>query len=641
MTQSTPPTPHPTRAPGPVTAAARDSGAAASTRRQLPGLDGLRGLAVLAVVLFHLDPRWLPGGFLGVDMFFVLSGFLITTLLVREHRWTGAIDLRTFWVRRARRLLPALLVMVPIATVASAVVERDLLVGIGRQTLGALTFSTNWIEIAAGSDYFHGTSPQLLMNLWSLAVEEQFYLVWPVVALVLLTRTRSWRVRIGVAVATGALSALLMATLLDPAAPTRVYYGTDTHLIGLMLGVALALAWAAPHRAWSRSPTWQRARPWLVPAAGGILAVLLITLDESRPVTFRGGIVLASLTTAVLVLAVISAPGPLRQLLRVPALVWLGVRSYGIYLWHWPVILILDQLWPTTSGSLTYVLSRILAVIVTLAAAHVSFRYVEAPMRRDGLRATARAGYARVVALPQRARRATFAALVVTLTVWAVVVVTAPDTTSTQRLLVANADAATAVASEPSVVGEVAALTEQQRQAGFTMPIGDEIDVFGDSLVVGSVPALQYWLPGIRIDAESNRHWSDGLAQVQGRGSDVRRAVVLAFGTNAGFDAAAVDDLIGLLGPDRMIVLVNEYGRFSRIDADNAALAEVAAAHPNVIVADWHGAVSGTSGELQPDGIHPSLTGQHLYTTTIRAALAELSERHTGVPVTLEEKPIP
>ncbi|MDN5718208.1 MAG: acyltransferase, partial [Janibacter sp.] len=150
-----------------------------SARGYLAGLDGLRALAVVAVVIFHLDPAWLPGGFLGVDIFFVISGFLITTLLVRERRDTGRVDLRGFWTRRARRLLPALLVVVPAAILIARTVEADLLVGVRRQALGALTFSTNWLEIAQGSNYFAASSPQLFMNFWSLAVEEQFYLFWP------------------------------------------------------------------------------------------------------------------------------------------------------------------------------------------------------------------------------------------------------------------------------------------------------------------------------------------------------------------------------------------------------------------------------------------------------------------------------
>ena len=144
---------------GPPTPPAR-----AGLPRHLPGLDGLRALAIVAVIVFHLNPAWLPGGYLGVDVFFVVSGFLITTLLVRERRDNGRVDLAGFWTRRARRLLPALLVCVPVSVLLARIVESDLLVGIGRQVLGALTFSTNWVEILAGSDYFRSTTPQLFMS---------------------------------------------------------------------------------------------------------------------------------------------------------------------------------------------------------------------------------------------------------------------------------------------------------------------------------------------------------------------------------------------------------------------------------------------------------------------------------------------
>ena len=153
------------------------------TSDRLPGLDGLRALAVGAVLVFHLRATWLPGGFLGVDVFFVISGFLITTLLLRERARTGRLDLPRFWRRRARRLVPALVLVVVTSTVLARFLEPDLLVGIGRQTLGALTFTTNWLEISAGTDYFHATSPQLFMTFWSLAVEEQFYLLWPLLLL--------------------------------------------------------------------------------------------------------------------------------------------------------------------------------------------------------------------------------------------------------------------------------------------------------------------------------------------------------------------------------------------------------------------------------------------------------------------------
>ena len=173
------------------------------------------------------------------------------------------------------------------------------------------------------------------------------------------------------------------------------------------------------------------------------------------------------------------------------------------------------------------------------------------------------------------------------------------------------------------------------------MPTGDEIDMYGDSMAVGSVPALQYYFPGIRIDARSNRQWSAALAAVKSSGTNIRRAVVLAFGTNAGVDEPELRETLKLLGPDRMIVLVNLHLNMSRTAGDNALLQRVASQNPNVIVADWNSAVTADPSQLQPDGIHPSMTGQHLFAKTIRAALATLSEKHTGQKVTLKDLPIP
>ena len=272
-------------------------------RGRLAGLDGLRALAIIAVLVFHLDPSWLPGGFLGVDVFFVVSGFLITTLLVRERVTTGAIDLPGFWSRRARRLLPALLVCVPASVLLARLSEGDLLVGIERQVLGAFTFTSNWLEIGAGSDYFAATSPQLLMNLWSLAVEEQFYLLWPLAVLGLLALTRRPEVRAACGPRPGrALRRADGRSRLDPDSPTRVYYGTDTHVIGLMLGAALAFGYAAPHRAWTTSTWWAAHRRQVAAAALVTLLGLMALGGEDSALTFRGGILLASVATTALVL---------------------------------------------------------------------------------------------------------------------------------------------------------------------------------------------------------------------------------------------------------------------------------------------------------------------------------------------------
>ncbi|MDX5400311.1 MAG: acyltransferase, partial [Actinomycetes bacterium] len=280
--------------------ARRDTLRVAARPRDIRGLDGLRALAIVAVLVFHLRPASLTGGFLGVDVFFVVSGFLITTLLLREITARGRLNLPAFWKRRARRLVPALALVVVASVSAGLVIGQDLLVGIGRQTLGALTFSSNWLEIAAGSSYFASTSPQLFANFWSLAVEEQFYLFWPVLFALFLALLPTWRTRIAVALGVALASAGAMALLVVPGEDaTRVYYGTDTHAFGLLLGVALAFAWAT--ESFLDSTAWRRFSPLtgLISLAG--LIALMVVLDENQAATFRGGLFAGSLLTAVLI----------------------------------------------------------------------------------------------------------------------------------------------------------------------------------------------------------------------------------------------------------------------------------------------------------------------------------------------------
>lgn len=653
----------------PATPAAR---ARAARATRLPGLDGLRAVAIAAVVVFHLDAAWLPGGYLGVDVFFVVSGFLITTLLLREHEATGRVDVVAFWTRRARRLLPALLVCVPASILLARLVETDLLVGIGRQSLGALTFSTNWLEIRAGSDYFAATAPQLFMNVWSLAVEEQFYLLWPWGLLFLLALPVSWRRRSAVVAGVGLTSAMLMALLFDPATSTRVYYGTDTHLTGLMFGAALALT-RATRVTWLDSPLWRRWRSLVLVTSGAVLLTLFLALGEDAAFTFRGGILLASAVTTALLAGLLDRDSRYRRILDSPALGWVGRRSYGIYLWHWPVILIVGQDLPTAPGSSGYLGSRLWCVLVTVALADLSYRFVETPVRRYGFTGAGRRLRQRLDRLPRRGGRVVVAVGSALALTTAAVVATAPDQSSTAAMLRTNEAAAagptalagpvpatpasgtekeaagppatprssSASSSTPSSTASSATTRTTSASADYSMPSGKEISGFGDSIMVGSYHALTYYFPGIDLDARSNRRWSDGLREVRAAGSHVRRGVVLAYGTNAGVDERTVRAVLERLGRKRLVVLVNLHAPFSRIAADNATLARVAADYPNVTVADWDRAISAHPGQLQPDGIHPSITGAHIFARAVRRAFADLSESLTGSRVTLTDLPLP
>ncbi|GAA1652909.1 acyltransferase family protein [Georgenia ruanii] len=618
---------------------------AAAGAGRIEGLDGLRALAVTAVLVYHVRPASLPGGFLGVDVFFVVSGFLITTLLLRELNAKGRLDLPRFWVRRVRRLVPALAAVVLVTIPFAWLTDTDLLVGLGRQTLGALTFSTNWLEVAAGTSYFTATAPQLFVNFWSLAVEEQFYLFWPLVLVAVVAATTSASRRVLAALAVAVVSATLMAVLYVPGEDaTRVYYGTDTHLFGLMLGAALAFAWAAPGGGPLAVSGWQRRRGPVAAAALAALLVLMLTLRQASPVTFRGGILLGSVLSAALVAALLGPPSRFQRLMRLRPLEWLGRRSYAAYLWHWPVLILADALVPTAYDSAAHWALRAAAVGVTLAAAALSFRLVEEPVRRLGFRACARRVAASLVSrVPARralARAVAGAgALAVVASLAAIAV--APERTRTHDRLLAGQRAVDASADRAEVVAPVT--PDQPSPTGpqapdRSMPTGAEITGFGDSIVVTSVDGLEARFPGIMLDARSNRQWRDGEQAVQARLAEgtVRRAVFLDFGTNAGVrDEALVRRVLDSLG-DRLIVVVNLYGGSYWVPEANATLERIVASYPNAVVADWHAAISQQPRLLQADGIHPGIQGAHLYADVVARAFAQLSEHLTGVPVDLD-----
>ncbi|GAB2616005.1 acyltransferase family protein [Pseudactinotalea suaedae] len=609
------------------------------------GLDGLRAIAVLAVLVFHLRPSTLPGGYLGVDIFFVLSGFLITTLLVRELAENGRLDLKGFWARRARRLLPALVVVVVVSTGVALAVGDDLLVDIRRQVLGALTFSNNWLEIGAGSSYFTQTAPQLFVNFWSLAVEEQFYLLWPVLLALLLAVTRTARQRVVVVLGVAALSATLMALHAGDGV-TRAYYGTDTHAFGLMIGAALALSLAGGDADLRRLPAWPRLRVPLATAAGIGLLALLLTLDGESTFAYRGGILLASVLTAVVVASLGTAPGPrdgLVRVLSVRPMRWLGERSYGIYLWHWPVLLVLTAALPAAlpDSPLSW-LVRGLALGTTLAVAAASYRWIEQPIRRHGFRATFARVRTAVTRGADRRPRLVAAAAAALVVVFGVALAVAPDKSQVELQMEAAAGAVGSDAA-PAEPGTSAEPTEDAvenpsgsaEEGSGALPSGEEITAFGDSMLYVAAPALTADFPGIAIDAKSNRQWPQVVEAIRAAvaADTVREVVVIVAGTNAGLrDPAPLEEALDLLGPDRRVVLVTIYHSSSWIEESNENLVQVASEHPNVVVADWYGTITQHLDQLQPDGVHPDMDGMHLFSDVVAAALSEDPSTPSGTP---------
>lgn len=353
-----------------------------------PALDGVRAIAVLLVLLYHGGVRSLPGGFLGVDIFFVLSGFLITSLLLVEWTTSDRIDVAAFWFRRARRLLPALvLVLVVVAAYAAWMapdVTRERLRG---DMLSALFYVANWRFVVNGVSYFEQyATPTPLLHTWSLAIEEQFYLVWPLVILVLAryaakrSHERAPLVIAAVCAGAAVVSAGLMFVMYEPGLdPSRVYYGTDTRAQALLVGAAAA--GLAIHRGW-----WQdrNATGGRLAAALGLIGLIGVGVmgffgSDSAPWMYRGGFLVAALISAALVTAVAHpSTNPVTAVLSFAPLRWIGLASYGIYLWHWVIFVILTPERTGTQGSA--LLS--IRVAITLLVATISYIFVEKPIRQ-------------------------------------------------------------------------------------------------------------------------------------------------------------------------------------------------------------------------------------------------------------------
>ena len=358
----------------------------------MAGLDGLRALAVIGVVLYHADVAWLPAGFLGVDIFFVVSGYLITSLLVREFDARGSISLTRFWFRRAARLLPALFVLLAVVTGLALVLipsEADRL----RGEVGAgLVYFTNWRLIFQDTSYFEAFGrPPLLRHLWSLAIEEQFYIVWPVL-FGLGLRWLPRRLVLVLVLCGVAASTAWMWSLFDPFSdPSRLYFGTDTRAGTILVGAALALLWAPGQslpEAWMALPKAWMARGVGVAGLGGLalLSLWMVRSSEFSAFLYQGGFLLVALATAAVIVAVVLPGGWLGRVLGVGPLRWIGLRSYGIYPWHWPVFMLMRPQDVGLDGAELLGLR----LVVALALAGVSYRVVERPIRRGALAAWGR-----------------------------------------------------------------------------------------------------------------------------------------------------------------------------------------------------------------------------------------------------------
>ncbi|OBZ10172.1 acyltransferase family protein [Bacillus sp. FJAT-26390] len=638
-----------------------------SSSRYMPGLDGLRAIAVLAVIAYHLNLDWVPGGLLGVSMFFVLSGYLITDILLKQLGQKKTLDLKTFFIRRARRLLPAMFIMIAVVSLWLWMSDSARLFALKGDIGSALLYISNWWLIFHEVSYFESFGPASPFgHLWSLAVEEQFYLLWPLLLLAVI-RFVPKRGQLALwTLAAAAVSAGLMALLYEPGTdPSRVYYGTDTRAFALLIGAALAIVWPS----WKLSESLSsRSRLTLdtVGTIGFILILLMIgRVGEYDSFLYRGGMVLLAIATAAVVAVLAHPASRLSRIIGSKALTWIGVRSYGIYLYHYPIIVLTT---PTAESGDFNPVRALIQVILTLVLAELSWRFVEEPIRHGAigkLLAWLKLQMPSRIYTPSFKKSSAYFAMIVII-VSSVSCASSADLQSASGNSSSNTSSSatekpdTSVeATSPPVISKPEATPQPDKAVtgstngnhtnadkpanngskdnGTPKPEPtpkpeetpavsidqDSVTAIGDSVILDAGPYLEKLLPGIVIDGKIGRqfsHAADVIEELK-KNNKLGATVIIELGTNGSFTTKQLSKLLDAIGPDREILMVNTRVPRKWQDSVNKMLAETADNADNVTLVDWYTASKGKKDFFYADGVHLKRHGAEFYANMLAEAI--------------------
>ena len=575
----------------------------------IPAIDGLRAIAVIAVILYHLGISWIPGGFLGVDLFFVISGYVITRLLLDSIQERGGLDLRDFYMARIRRLLPPLVFMIVVTSIVVGIWAPDTTKKFLTDAPFSIFGGMNWWLVFNQQDYFESSGrPPLLQHTWSLAVEAQFYLLWPLILLLVL-KYFGKKVIPAAALTIAAISGvalMLVSFQLDATNSSKVshiYFGTDTHSIGLFLGAALAVSWIPQN---FNLQVTRRAQDFIdgIGVFGfiGILATFAL-IDESKPTLYRIAFPLAGIFGTAILISIVHPASRFAPLLRNKVLLWIGERSYAIYLWHW-VIFQISRPQVDLDGENWALFS--LRILLVLAMADISLRLVELPIRSGAVAYWFGGMKYRTKAVRRKQKLTVALSLSIILITSAMVSVSAIVRVDreNQELIQILKDA-----DKPIIT-----------------PIEDTANpglwVTGDSVILGIRHILEMNHPIALINARVGRQAPELLEVMLRDGPLVLDSpVVFNIGNNNALTRAQVIAIFEAVKAAPQIIVVNTAVPRPWRDANNELINEIATTYPNAVVVRWDQISEGHPEYFAPDGVHLVPTGARAYVAAITSNL--------------------
>ncbi|CAB4822114.1 unannotated protein [freshwater metagenome] len=580
----------------------------AQSTKHISSIDGLRAIAVTAVVLYHLGISWIPGGFLGVDLFFVISGYVITRLILDSINQSSALDLRAFYAARIRRIFPGFIFMVICTIIFIGVWAPEAIKRFLSDLPYALTGTINWLLVARNQDYFETIGrPPLLQHTWSLAVELQFYLIWPIILLTVLKYFGKKNIaRIALIIAMISGTTLFFVSLqLDQANAkqiSHIYFGTDTHSLGLFLGAALAVSWIPQNL----SADIEKRAQDVIDAIGvvGLLGLIstFLFIDQSNASLYRIAFPLAGIFGCLVIISLVHPASRFAPLISTAPFRWIGQRSYGIYIWHWVVFQVTRPSVDLSGQTWALYLARVLLV---LALADISLRWVEIPFRQGVVQNWFRGMKYRSSKVRLRQQLSVIFSIVITLAI----------TTSISVQAITKSD---------QIANELLAPSDELTKPTEDLASTTGLWVTGDSVILGIRSKLEAKQHISLVNARVGRQAPELLAVMRVDQTSVPESpVVFNLGNNNALAESTVVEIFETLKNQPQIIVVNTAVPRSWKDANNAIISSVAARYPNVIVIDWNKISSGRPELFAPDGVHLSPAGSDVYVDLVVSVLTK------------------